>query len=93
MADERVQSVRMTQPLYDRIAAYADDNSMSVSEVIVEMMRTYARGEVAPPERHRRSRRVSIWIDPTEYIQFTNRAQHDGVSITDAVEKALEESL
>lgn len=94
MADaEKIQSLRMTETQYARLAQYADDNSMSVSEALREILGTYSRGEVAPPQRRRRSRRVSIWMDPADWLRFTNRAANDHVTITDAIEAALEEHL
>lgn len=91
-APEKLQTIRMTDELYDRVAQYADDNAMPVSEALREVLGAYARGEVTPPDRRRRSRRVSLWIDPTLWTQFKVRSAHDGVSITDAIEEAIKEN-
>ena len=91
-ADERIQTFRMTDELHARVATYADDNSMSVSEALREILGVYARGEVTPPDRKRRSRRVSMWIDPEDWVAFTTQAEKHKVSITDAIQAAIEEN-
>lgn len=91
-ADEKIQTIRMTDELHARVTTYADDNAMSISEALREVLGVYARGEVTPPERQRRSRRVAFWIHPKDWGAFTVRASHDGVSITDAIEAAIKEN-
>jgi len=90
---ERIQTMRMKPDLYERVEQYADDNALSVSEALREILTSYANGETTPPERKRRSRRVAIWIDPIEWQKFRVRALNDKVSITDAIEAAVEDSL
>lgn len=91
-ADERVQTFRITDELHARVTAYADDNSMSISEALREILGVYARGEVTPPDRQRRTRRVAMWIDPSDWAVFTVRAANDGVAISDAIEAAIKEN-
>lgn len=94
MADaERIQTGRMTEELYARVEQYADDNALSISEALREILTAYANGEVPPPERKRRTRRFSMWIDPVEWQKFRVRALTDKVSITDAIEAAIREAL
>lgn len=90
---DRIQTVRVTDDLYDRVATYADDNSLSISEAMGEILSAYANGDVMPPKRKRRSRRMSIWIDPAEWVNFRKRAARDKVSLSDAVEAAIKEAL
>lgn len=90
---ERIHPTRVTQDLYDRVAVYADDNSLTISEAMREILAAYANGEVMPPERQRRTRRMSLWVEPEDWLKFTNRAARDGVTITDAIEAAIKEAL
>lgn len=90
---ERIHSLRVTENLFNRVEAYADDNSLSLSEAMREILSAYANGDVLPPERQRRTRRMSVWAEPEEWIKFTNRAARDGVVIADAVEAAIREAL
>lgn len=91
-ANEKIQTFRMTDELHARVATYAEDNQMSISEALREVLGVYARGEVTPPDRQRRTRRVAMWIDPSDWNRFTIRAANDGVSITDAIEAAIREN-
>lgn len=91
-AHEKIQTLRMTDELHARVTKYAEDNQMSISEALRELLGVYARGEVTPPDRKRRTRRVSMWIDPNDWATFTIRAANDGVQITDAIEAAIKEN-
>lgn len=91
--DARVQTFNITEQWYDRVAKYADDNSLSVSEAFTEIITAYANGEVPPPQRQRRSRRVSIWISPQKWSAMRKKAQKDGVRLIDAIEAAIEEAV
>lgn len=90
---DRIKSFRLSESDYKAVAEYADVNSMTVSEAMREILGVYARGEVTPPARKRRTRRVAIWIDPAEWIAFRKRADHDKVQISDAIETAIREAL
>ena len=90
---DRIQTLRVTQDLYDKVAVYADDNSLSISEALREILGAYANGDVMPPHRQRRTRRVSFWIDPADWVEFRKRAERDKVSIADAAEAAIKEAV
>lgn len=90
---ERIQTFNVTQPWYDRVEQYADDNSLSISESFVEILTAYANGDVPPPKRQRRSRRVAIWIAPSSWSALRKRASKDGVTIADAIEAAMDAAL
>lgn len=90
---ESIKILSVNQPLYDRIAQFAEDNAMSVSEVMREAIEMYATGSVPRPDRKRRTRRVGIWIPPAEWMAFKRRITKEDTRIADAIEAALEEYL
>lgn len=93
MPDGQIQTTRLTDDLYNRLLAYADDNNLSVSAALADALGMYARGEVSPPDRKRRTRRVAFWIDAEDWRQFAVKVSQDGTTQVDAIEKALRESL
>lgn len=89
---DRIRSVQLTPELHERIKQYASDNNLSVSAAISEVMAAYASGDPLPV-RKRRTKRVTIWVNPETYLAFTKRAKSEDVTIAAALEAALEASL
>lgn len=95
---DKIRSIYLPPRVYDRIAAYADENGMSVSEAIREFMDAFASGK-AKPDRNRSTRRVTIWMAEEDYRKFTVARREAGqkhgypgpVSIAAAIEQAMGE--
>jgi hypothetical protein len=87
-AQHKIRSVWLPPSLYARVEAFAAANALSVSEALREFMRAYAKGKpLAAPQRS--TRRVTIWMDPEEYVAFAQRRKDDGVTIAAAVESMM----
>lgn len=89
---ESARAFRFTPEIDDMLTKHAEDNNMSVSEVVREAIHVAMTGEI-PPLRRRRTRRRTLWIDPEEYVKFQRKADAAGLSDTDALEAALREIL
>ena len=89
---KRIKHLRLTPEMYARVERYAEDNGLSHSEAIREVMEKYAKG-LPVVGRRSRSRRVTLWIEPEEYHAFAKRAQGEGLTIVAALEAALEATL
>lgn len=92
MSNERIRSVQLPPDLHERVKQYAADNNLSVSAAISEIMAAYAAGDPLPV-RKRRTKRVTIWVNPETYLAFIKRARREDVTIAAALEAALEASL
>lgn len=90
---EQLKDTRFTEDVYAKIAAYADEHSMSVSEVVREIVEAYASGGVKAKRRPPRHRRVAFRIQPTAWSKFRARALREKMPMTDAVEAAAKEYL
>lgn len=88
---ERARSMRMTPELRARLESHAGNNGMSQSEAIREAMHHFVTGEVLVPRRQR-SERVTFWVEPELYRDFVKAAEARGVTATDALEAALQDT-
>lgn len=89
---ESVQVFTLTPGLDELLVGFAEENSMSVSEVIREAIESWT-GNDTPPIRKRRTRRRSVWIKPESYVEFRRKAEASGLTQVEAIEAALGDTL
>ncbi len=89
----RIKSIRMPRRIHQRIAEYAEANAMSVSEASAELMESYLKSTPPPPEREVPSKRVTMWVDPEHYAQFSKQAREKGVTLAEALVSVLDRRL
>jgi metal-responsive CopG/Arc/MetJ family transcriptional regulator len=87
-----VKSIRLHNDILDRAQRFADANQMSRSEAVREAIDHYLKKGYSG-ERKREQSKVSIWIEPKDYVEFTRQVTADGVTIGAAIEAALEEIM
>lgn len=86
---EPIKSIRMPPHVHERLRSYADENSMSVSEATRIAMEAFAEGGAASAPRPK-SKRVTIWIHPDDFLAFTRRAKKSNVTQAAALEQGLD---
>lgn len=91
--NERIKSLRITEGMMFHLAAFADENSMSISEAIREMITEYAEGTVDPVKQEPNHKRVTVWIDPPVWEKFRLRALKDKITQTEAIDAAMRKLL
>lgn len=90
---ERIKQIRLHEDTHARVQKYAEDNAMSVSEALREVMELFVTDAV-PPVRKRRTKRISVWFtDVKDYLAFANKAKKEGLTIGEAVDSALEKYI
>lgn len=85
-----VRSVRLPDALVARLKTYADKNSMSMSELVREAMDAIADGRAPLEDRTRTTTRITVWVPPARYARFRKVVKDQGITITRAIEQALE---
>jgi hypothetical protein len=92
-SNDRIRSVFIDPNLHADVEAFAAANGMSVSEVLREAMNGFSTGSY--PVRRRTLKRVTMWIDPNEYVAFTEKVRQSKPKITirEALALALEKML
>ena len=89
---EAVRVFTLTPGLDELLTGFAEENSMSVSEVIREAIQSWT-GVDTPPIRKRRTRRRSVWIQPELFVEFQRKAAASGLTQVEAIEAALGDAL
>ena len=87
---ESIKSINMKPELHDQVSRYAAENGISVSQAIVEHIESFVSGNPTI-KRRRRSRKISVWIQPQLWARFRARADREKITVTELIEHALEQ--
>lgn len=90
---DRVKSISVTPEALEKIKRYAEANTITMSAAAAEIITAVAKGSPLPVGRRRFSKRLSVWVDPKVYLEFTRRVKKEGTTIGRAIEAAAEELM
>lgn len=82
------RAIYLPASTYKRVEAFANANTMTVAEVLRELMTAFTKGKVRAV-RKRSTRRVNVWISLKEYAAFTKARKAQGVTTAEAIEAAM----
>lgn len=90
---ERTQTVRISEGMLFHLTKYADENSLSISEAMREMVTAYSEGNIPPVQRQPNHERISVWINPSVWDKFRAQAAKDKITQAEAIDAAMRSLL
>lgn len=94
-AGANIRSALIPEDVYANIKDFAEENLLSNSEAILDLMEAYLAGEAETP-RGRTSRRVTFWIPDARwgtFQKFQQQVKKDRTTIAGALEAALKQEM
>lgn len=88
-ANDSIHNVFMKPEHHKQLKEYAEDNNLSVSAALSELIETYVTEGVVP-ERKKRSKRVTFWMSPKLWARAKALARKSSMTVTEMVEHAME---
>lgn len=88
---EGIRRVNLPPELIERVDRYAEDNSISRSQAIRELVEDFMQGDaVNHSGRVSRVRPVTFWVRPEMWARMRKKADRQKTTITALIERALE---